>query len=692
MKRLIVAVVLLATAISAHAINQIVKPYTFVDGTRAEPSEVNNNFDTVYSGTNAAIGAINTAAGSKSSLDTRLDVYLNEDGTPKDYVRTSAFSNLSTAKVYAKANNKPIYIDANVTNNSTISLSGVTVIGAAPNASITGTGTVTDMTEARPEWFGAKADGSTDDAAAVLKTIAAANTTIFTPGKTYKYTVANVSVGTVVTGSNKTLISYGATHLDAEYVFAGNNITLKGGKYMSNANDYGWLLYFTGDDINIEDVELWRNGAINTYQAYFKTCNRVNVTRMKTDGAAGFFVEGTDMTFSDCKFKHSAGDDQFAIKAIDMSSRNIVVTNCVLENATNLIGIGSEVVAPYSVSNVTATNCVLYNCGYILYIKPGNKASWVWAPATAGIVENVTVSNIAIHDQSGTKYQHAVFLLAARDGIIRGVKADGLIAVVRGETDIVNPSFVTITLDDTYSANSQIDRVMISNCSFRDYYNGAANSGPTPGYPITYGLFINKTNGQRITNVRTENLRIKGAIAGVFNYAAADKLTMINTEIDTCTSGIINNKAMHIKGLRITNTTTPITYSFGFDDDASFEAESEYTFFGTFNAGTNKTAAIFSAAQPMYVHKAYLVNSSAISADGSNYSTYSILADGNTLGNKNTAAGVSANVQTDLLSTGVFPSNLGNIAGGKAVTFVKTDTGTGRASDNMGVLIKYIPY
>lgn len=63
--------------------NNITKPHTFVIATAANPTEVNANFDTAYTGINNIIDAVNDASGSKNSIDERLDVALNEDGTIK---------------------------------------------------------------------------------------------------------------------------------------------------------------------------------------------------------------------------------------------------------------------------------------------------------------------------------------------------------------------------------------------------------------------------------------------------------------------------------------------------------------------------------------------------------------------------------------------------------------------------------
>lgn len=63
------------------SIATISKPYTFTVGTTANPTEVNSDFDIVYTGVNNAIAELNNAAGTKASLTARLAVSLADDGT-----------------------------------------------------------------------------------------------------------------------------------------------------------------------------------------------------------------------------------------------------------------------------------------------------------------------------------------------------------------------------------------------------------------------------------------------------------------------------------------------------------------------------------------------------------------------------------------------------------------------------------
>lgn len=86
----IVAVFMVAQVV--YGISSVTKPYTFVSGTKAEAAKVNANDDALVTGVNAAIGALNQAAGTKATLDARLDIALNEDGTFKNISGVTAGS------------------------------------------------------------------------------------------------------------------------------------------------------------------------------------------------------------------------------------------------------------------------------------------------------------------------------------------------------------------------------------------------------------------------------------------------------------------------------------------------------------------------------------------------------------------------------------------------------------------------
>lgn len=86
MKRLGIILSILSVASISYGVSLVTKPYTFTDGSKAEAGKVNADFDTAYTGINAAIGAINTAAGTRPTLDSRLNVSINPDGTMRSAI------------------------------------------------------------------------------------------------------------------------------------------------------------------------------------------------------------------------------------------------------------------------------------------------------------------------------------------------------------------------------------------------------------------------------------------------------------------------------------------------------------------------------------------------------------------------------------------------------------------------------
>jgi hypothetical protein len=82
---------------SLSAVAPIVKPYAFSNGTVADATEVNQNFDIVYGAVNDNIIELNSLEGSTSSPTTRMNVQHNQDGTHKDVTISGGNEYISTA-------------------------------------------------------------------------------------------------------------------------------------------------------------------------------------------------------------------------------------------------------------------------------------------------------------------------------------------------------------------------------------------------------------------------------------------------------------------------------------------------------------------------------------------------------------------------------------------------------------------
>jgi hypothetical protein len=112
------------------------------------------------------------------------------DAAGKTVVVTSALSavqsNISSATVHGWPVDRALRVEkgGSIANTTTFRLNGPFSTG--DYQVFAGSGTVTGLKEARPEWFGAAGDGTTDDTAAINAAVQATNGWVkFTHGKTY---------------------------------------------------------------------------------------------------------------------------------------------------------------------------------------------------------------------------------------------------------------------------------------------------------------------------------------------------------------------------------------------------------------------------------------------------------------------------------------------------------------------------
>jgi microcystin-dependent protein len=144
-------VLILLAPICQAAVVSPVKPYTFVNGTRADANEVNEDFDRLYTKTGEVIDNINAAAGTKASMDSRLDVSLNDDGTIKaDVTAGGEWVNPAIAATYVDTSNFTVDGDQTdiyqVNRRLKVTLAGgtqYTAVSAVAYSGVTGKTTVT---------------------------------------------------------------------------------------------------------------------------------------------------------------------------------------------------------------------------------------------------------------------------------------------------------------------------------------------------------------------------------------------------------------------------------------------------------------------------------------------------------------------------------------------------------------------
>jgi hypothetical protein len=163
------------------ALTPVTKPYDFVSNTKANAEEVDANIDAVAAGVNNVINLLNA-----STLSGMVDATKYNSGAYNSATINLALVAIGAARrtLYmpngAWSFTDNVTIPANVTllpesgaiitiaTGQTLTYSGSTAgWDTSQKFILQGTGTVAGLKFSRPEWFGAKRDGTADDAAAI---------------------------------------------------------------------------------------------------------------------------------------------------------------------------------------------------------------------------------------------------------------------------------------------------------------------------------------------------------------------------------------------------------------------------------------------------------------------------------------------------------------------------------------------
>ena len=207
---------------------------------------------------------------------------------------------------------------------------------------------------------------------------------------------------------------------------------------------YTGAVNFTGcTDVHIPDVNVVE---ANGWSVHLQWCDRVRVhgVHIMSSGENGVNADGLDVdgcsnvTISDCII--NTGDDALCIKTTLKEGRTepcrwITVTGCILTSSSAALKIGTESHSDFE--NITVTGCVIRdaNRGLNMIIRDGGvvrnvvfsnliintvrKATFWWGNGdplwftiqkrgdipSAGGIENVTISNVIAHGQSGVRLE-----------------------------------------------------------------------------------------------------------------------------------------------------------------------------------------------------------------------------------------------------------------------------------------------
>jgi hypothetical protein len=191
---------------------------------------------------------------------------------------------------------------------------------------------------ARPEWFGAKGDGVTDDRASIRKCIARADTVLFTEGKRYLV--------------NSRTDNGGAFYFDRDLVVDGNNATIVVNQGFYEEYTAGTMVLF---------YEKFQAGMNRT--SYRNLNVEINLTDTYAKNDGDFYV--------------------FRTYAQNTSFENVNVINQGKKNNVNVI-------TTESVDNLSVKGCCFDNCG------GGKRGGMIWLMIMEKLKSNV--SNVFISD------------------------------------------------------------------------------------------------------------------------------------------------------------------------------------------------------------------------------------------------------------------------------------------------------
>ncbi len=403
------------------------------------------------------------------------------------------------------------------------------------------------------------------------------------------------------------------------------------------------------------------------------------------------------------------GDDGYVIKGL-AQTYNISITGGTVRGHQAIVSIGSEVgtagaAGDYSkyVRNVTVTGVAGYNCAMIAYIKPGA----ITADYRDGLVEDITISGCSLIDPAGFLYQSAFQILAGRGCIVRNVNISDCTIRARARTQSLTNAHIYIAVNNVGTAGT-VEDIVVSNVSAVDVYDGVANDGSHPGYPIDYAAFIEcPTAGfgsiKRITvrDFFCRGTRIAGAytgtlLTGPIRFERPIFRKIANNPPGGVQGGFYAGSEMGIYDAEVEAITGRAIGADGLTA-ATYKSQKQTFHCGIFAAGNNGQNSGFVAPFDCYIWKIEITNNGAIAQSDVDYTTIELrnMNTGNVLVSANTkvTGGIAVPDDTPIsLSATTLVGANAILPAGSALRWAKTDTGAGKAVNSMNVVVHFVPY
>lgn len=321
--------------------------------------------------------------------------------------------------------------------------------------------------------------------------------TVVVPGR---YRCGNL----IISGENVRLVGRGGLLVNACLTIApdSRNIDVADLTLLDTRGDpRTYLMDVSGQGCRFSNIALIKNPVAGGYQMYVRQQSAAcYFDGLRLRGSNGIMVAGSDHLFDNFELQskmlpNDAGDDAFAIKALEDITRNITIRNGIARGYASVVSFGSEIGTskpngrPGAVRDVTVENVTGDRCSRLIFFKPG-ALDYDWRD---GVIEGVRLSNLSLSDPNGKYFRTGIHMFAARGATIRDVQGRGIRIVARAKDRGVAPTAaVDITLRDS-GAPARIEDVDLR-LSFIDPHAGARHGARAAGYPVDQIVRIEKQN------------------------------------------------------------------------------------------------------------------------------------------------------------------------------------------------------
>ncbi|MES2904148.1 MAG: hypothetical protein V4696_08190, partial [Pseudomonadota bacterium] len=267
------------------------------------------------------------------------------------------------------------------------------------------------------------------------------------------------------------------------------------------------------------------------------------------------------------------------------------------------------------------------------------------------------------------------------------------------------------------TAASTIEDIFLNNINVVDVYGGAANAGPTPGYPIDYGIIIeNQTGSGGTTGIigrvevkdfflngcRRNAVSIGPGLTGPFQIEGAVFKNFCHTGAAAGDRGAIDAQTkLRVRNIdSVPSSSAPADTRGVISDNAASKStvvmgETEQITLGTVATTTTVYHSFVAPERAVWISKIEFVNRAAIVADGTNKVTITV-DNKDTVANlttkdSNTGFAVAAWTPASIAGADQFTGANSILTKGKALDITVTTAGT-VALAGAAIIVHYVPY